>query len=257
MSSRFDDLAKFCRNLPPQVAIVLGSGLNDVADRWPVIFSVAFTDIPDLPKTGVVGHKGQLSLHGLHGRRLLIFQGRVHFYEGHSVDAVTRPIQVARELGVRQLLLTNAAGGIGPMQIPGSLMLLQGHINCQRNSWWPNVEIVRIYSTRLQELLRVAAISAKVRLREGIYAGVTGPNYETPAEVRALRTIGADAVGMSTVHEAEAAHQWGLEVAAISCVANWAAGLSQQPLTHHDVLQQVRMAAGELHRLLEQMILQL
>lgn len=251
MASRFVDMTSACRVERPRVALVLGSGLNAISDGWRTVSSVPFAELPGLPGTGVVGHRGRLVLHEFRSRRVLVFQGRVHFYEGHDADAVARPITLAQELGAGMVWLTNAAGGIHPVQTPGSLMLLEAHLNTMKKHWWPDVVPRRVYSSEWNAIFSESGQSADVPLTRGTYAGVLGPNYETPAEVRALRMVGADAVGMSTVHEAETAARLGLEVAAISCIANWAAGLSPEPLSHADVLRMVQQAADRLRRVLE------
>jgi purine-nucleoside phosphorylase len=257
MTASFASLVAECRLRKPGTALVLGSGLNEIADSWATRFSLPFAQIPGFPTTSVTGHKGELHLKELGSRPVLVFQGRVHRYEGHSIEVVGQPIRIAKELGVRSVILTNASGGIGEEQLPGSLMLLTGHIQAMRPRWWPEVEVRRVYSPRLCRLMREAATTTQVPLHEGIYVGVTGPSYETPAEVRALRQIGAHAVGMSTVIEAETANQLGLAVAAISCIANRAAGLSPTPLSHIDVLQRVREASEHVGRLLAHALMQI
>ncbi len=251
MSGSFANLADLCRSHRPVAALVLGSGLNQVTDSWPILESVRFSELPGMPNAGVAGHRGQLVLQEWAGRRLLVFQGRLHFYEGYDAPVVAQPVKLAQELGVSMLWLTNAAGGIGAGQEAGRLMVVEAHLNLMRSGWWPDVTPCRVYSPRLTSLLSESAERVGVPSGRGVYAGVLGPNYETPAEVRALRMLGADAVGMSTVHEAETAAVSGIEVAAISCIANRAAGLSATRLSHGDVLRAVREAADGLGRLIE------
>jgi purine-nucleoside phosphorylase len=250
-------LLEHSQRRPPMAAIVLGSGLNSITDDWPQLCSVPFSRIPRMSGTTVAGHKGELSLHDAGDRSVLVFRGRLHYYEGHSWDAVARPVQFSRELGVRRLILTNASGGIGAKQDAGTLMLIDDHIAANRPHWWCGPGPGGLgparrspYSHALNDLIREAARTAALDLCQGVYACVTGPNYETPAEVRALRALGADAVGMSTAHEAEVAAGLGMEVAAVSCVANRAAGLSATPLSHSEVLAMVRSAAGGMRSLL-------
>jgi purine-nucleoside phosphorylase len=246
---------------PPIAAIVLGSGLNQVADSLPLRCSVEFFQIPGMPNTGVAGHRGRLGLHEFGGARVLVFQGRTHFYEGHPWPVVEFPVRIAHELGARMLILTNASGGIGPDQIAGTLMAIRDQISAATPHWWRNRgrgclggPLASPYSEALVESMRVAAAKTGVYLSEGIYAGVTGPNYETPAEIRALRVLGADAVGMSTVCEASAAARLGMTVAGISCVANRAAGLSQVPLSHAEVLSMVAGAARNVSKLILELL---
>jgi purine-nucleoside phosphorylase len=204
---------------------------------------VSFADIPGLPSASVGGHAGILMLGDWVGRRVLLFAGRLHYYEGHPWEGVVRPIQLAAALGAREAVLTNAAGGIADQLTPGCLMAIRDHLDCTRPDWWrvPGAGSLggprpSPYSVGLRTALHEAAKAARVQLHEGIYAAVTGPAYETPAEVRALRAWGADAVGMSTAREIQAGVEAGLECAAISCITNCAAGLSSELLSHEDVL---------------------
>lgn len=242
----FEQLQRTCRDQPPLAGLVLGSGLNEIADSWRVIHDVAFADLPDMPRTSVAGHRGRLRLHQFETHTVLAFQGRIHYYEGHAWEAVERPVRLAHQLGVRTLILTNASGGIGPKQDAGALMAITGHIAAMQPNWWRRPLVETPYSADLLDLI--------AGLPRGVYACVTGPNYETPAEVRALQACGADAVGMSTVHEANVAASLGMEVAGISCVANRAAGLSATPLSHAEVLSMVKAAAGKMATVIEQML---
>jgi purine-nucleoside phosphorylase len=256
VTTAFAKLESACFAKRPLAAIVLGSGLNAIADDWPLLHAVPFGELPEMPSTSIAGHKGRLCLHEFAGSAVLVFQGRLHYYEGHSRDVVERPIRIAHELGVRMLILTNAAGGIGPKQDAGSLMAIRDHIAANRPDWWKSLALESAkpaspYAIRLNAILLEAATEIRMDLPEGVYAYVTGPNYETPAEVRALRVMGADAVGMSTVHEALTATSLGMEVAAISCIANRAAGLSASPLSHAEVLAVVNSAAERMGQLLK------
>lgn len=250
-------LQKAADSHPPIAAIVLGSGLNEITDRWPMLASASFQDLPGMPKATVAGHHGRLLLQTHEDRPVLVFQGRIHFYEGHGWEMVSRPVQIAAELGARIFLLTNASGGIGAEQIPGSLMLVRNHIAAMVPNWWKSCAPVDPYSGELKKLVCNAAASIGQPITAGTYACVTGPNYETPAEIRALKSIGANAVGMSTVYEATIAAGMGLRVAAVSCVANWAAGISPTPLSHREVLESVRSVAAKLGRILSQVIARL
>ncbi|HEV3143344.1 MAG TPA: purine-nucleoside phosphorylase [Gemmataceae bacterium] len=253
----FADMLASVQSRPPLAAVVLGSGLNEVTDGLPSLLELPFTSLPGMPAVTVTGHRGRLSLLEIHRSTLLVFQGRLHYYEGHSWDVVARPVHLAAELGVKTLILTNASGGIGAGLQAGTLLSVRDHIAAFQPNWWrqPGLggawpPLPSVYSLRLRMLLQDAAKSIDLPLPEGAYACVTGPNYETPAEVRALKAIGADAVGMSTVHEARTAAALGMEVGAISCVANLAAGISPTPLSHAEVLANVRAVAGKLAKLL-------
>jgi purine-nucleoside phosphorylase len=251
-SSAFTELRDLVLDRRPPVAVILGSGLNQVVDDLPCLASARFDELPGMPATNVTGHRGRLGLFEFTGSTLFVFQGRLHRYEGHSKEIVERPVRLAFDWGARTILLTNACGGIGPRQQAGTLMAIRDHIDAMRPNWWRerSQEPTSPYSLDLMRLLRQAAAESGVELTEGVYAGVTGPNYETPAEVQALKAIGADAVGMSTILEANAAHSLGMKVAAVSCIANRAAGLSANPLSHLDVLSVVQSAAARMSRLL-------
>lgn len=250
-SPNFIAIQARCQEQAPTAALVLGSGLNEITDTWTTVASAPFQELAGFPVTSVAGHRGRLTLHELAGQTILVFQGRLHHYEGHDWETVALPVRLAHGLGARVLILTNASGGIGPRQPAGSLMAIRSHLTAMRPLWHRDRYEKFVYSRRLLEALAEAARESQVELPCGSYACVTGPNYETPAEVRAYRAAGADAVGMSTAHEATTAAELGMEVAAISCVANRAAGLSPTPLSHHEVLAMVRAAAGKMQRLLE------
>lgn len=209
----------------------------------------------------IAGHRGQVCLLEIGAQLILVFQGRLHYYEGYSRAEVVANARLAAELGTPNILLTNAAGGIGPEQVPGSLMAVRDQIAANRPDWWRSPSPGGIgpllpspYAPRLVNLIQEAAVEAGHAVSIGTYAGVTGPNYETPAEVRALRALGADAVGMSTVDEADAAAALGLEVAAISCIANRATGLAPGPLTHAEVLATVSAAANKMERVVHRLL---
>jgi purine-nucleoside phosphorylase len=248
----FAAFAEAARAVRPDVALVLGSGLGSAA-RLCGACAVPFAEVPGLPAAAVAGHRGRLALGEWAGRRVLVFEGRVHFYEGHSWRDVTAPVRTAALLGARVLLLTNAAGGIRDDLGPGSLMAVRDHIDLTRPYCWRQSES-SLYSPRLLDLLDEAAGAAGVVLGRGVYAMVTGPCYETPAEVRALRACGADAVGMSTAREARAACDAGLECAAVSCITNRAAGLGAGPLSHEDVLTTAAAQNERLADLLEEFL---
>jgi purine-nucleoside phosphorylase len=253
-----ETLREHVRLHPPEVAVVLGSGLGSIAARVQPAHSFCYSLLPMLTTTTVDGHGGRLILGTWAGRSVLLFAGRVHFYEGHSWDRVLGPIRLAASWGVKKLVLTNASGGIRDDLTPGSLLAIRAHLNCTRPGLWPSAEVINgttPYSANLRTMLTDAAAKLGFALTQGIYAAVLGPNYETPAEIRALRALGADAVGMSTACEIEAAAALGLECAAISCVTNRAAGLSATPLSHKEVLFHSERQATRLGDLLEQFLL--
>jgi purine-nucleoside phosphorylase len=235
--------------LQPALAVVLGSGFGHAVTRLRVETEVPFAKLPGFPRPGVGGHSGKVLFGHFGETPVCLLSGRAHFYEGHSMEAVTFPIRVLAALGVRDVLLTNAAGGINRRFRPGDLMRLTDHINLMganplRGPLPPGcerfIDLTQAYDARLGTLLEDAARKIKVRLRSGVYLAVAGPSYETPAEIRAFARLGADAVGMSTVPETLVARQCGLAVAGLSCITNLAAGRGNAFLSHADVL-----AAGE------------
>jgi purine-nucleoside phosphorylase len=248
----------------PEVAIVLGSGLGAFADRLESATRLPYTDIPHWPGAAVVGHAGVLVAGRSGGRRVLALAGRSHFYEGHPLTTVTFATRVLGRLGVKTLVLTNAAGGINTSFSPGTLMVIDDHINLMGTNplVGPNEErwgarfpdMTEVYAPRLRALADEASRQVGVDLKHGIYVGLHGPSYETPAEIRYLRTIGADAVGMSTVPEAIAARHMGLEVLGISCITNPAAGVLPAPLHHDEVMEVARRVSSQFIGLLEAIV---
>jgi purine-nucleoside phosphorylase len=242
----------------PRVAIVLGSGLGPAAQRLADPHTLPFVSLPGLAAPSIPGHAGALTLGQWAGQRVLVFQGRLHYYEGHAWRQVVAPVHLAAALGVRILLLTNAAGGIHDALIPGSFMAVHDHIEWTRPYCWREPGPGGLgpprgspYSVRLIGLLQDAARAAGVPLHQGNYAAVTGPTYETPAEVRALRLWGADAVGMSTTREAQAGRGRGLECAAISCITNRAAGLGDGRIDAAEVVTTAAQRCEALADLME------
>jgi purine-nucleoside phosphorylase len=236
-----------------ELAFVLGSGLGAFAERLEHAQRVPFADIDGLPQPHVAGHSGQLVLGELAGVRVLVQQGRVHLYEGWTAREVTRAVRAFCSLGCRGVVLTNAAGGLHPQWKPGTLMRIADHLDLQART--PLVPSERssgaIYSAELGAALDRGAKERGIALERGVYAGLLGPSYETPAEIRMLRAIGADAVGMSTVAEALAARSAGARVAGVSLITNLAAGISPTRLDHAEVLAAGRAAAQEFCSLLE------
>jgi purine-nucleoside phosphorylase len=232
--------------------------MGPVVDRWGRRDQISFGDLPGLTASGVHGHRGQLSLVRVADQPILVFEGRLHFYEGHSWERVIQPTRLAADLGIRTILHTNASGGIRADMSPGSLMAVTDHIELTYPYWWRHPGPgglgpgrPTLYSSRLLDVLGEAARAAGIDLFQGVYASLTGPSYETRAEIRALRTWGADAVGMSTAREVQACKDLGLECAAVSCITNRATGLSDTPLTHEEVLSVAAAQSDRLARLLE------
>ena len=236
------------------IGIVLGSGLGPLADRVAVDRSVGFAEV-DLPVSKVKGHAGRFLFGRLGSRQVIVMQGRVHLYEGHDAKALAAGVRWMHAQGVQHLILTNAAGTLDPAMSPGSWMMLSDHLNLTGTSpleGGPNfVDMTEVYDGSARESFRQLAATQGMELHEGVYAGLRGPQYETPAEIRMLRTIGADAVGMSTVLEALQARALGVKVSAFSCLTNWAAGLSPTALDHAEVIETGAAAAASMMSLLE------
>ena len=244
----------------PEVAIVLGSGLGAFGDALQDATTIGYSFIPHWPVSGVVGHAGKLVAGTSKGRRVLALSGRAHFYEGHSLETVTFGVRVLGRLGIKTLILTNAAGGINTKFEAGALMVIDDHINFLGNPLiganddrlgrrFPDMS--EVYSTRLRQLADEAAKATGQRIEHGVYLGNTGPSYETPAEIRAYRTWGADAVGMSTVAEAIVARHMGMEVLGISCISNMAAGVLPQLLSEEEVIETTGRVRAQFIALLE------
>jgi purine-nucleoside phosphorylase len=245
----------------PEVAIVLGSGLGEFAGRLKDALSIPYGELPHWPASNVIGHEGRLVIGSLGGRRVAALSGRVHFYEGHDLRTVTFATRAVSRLGVKVLILTNAAGGINLQLTPGTLMVIDDHINLLGSN--PLVganeeafgvrfpDMTEVYSKRLRGVADAVAREQGLPIGHGIYVAVHGPSYETPAEIRFLRTIGADAVGMSTVPEAIVARHMGVEVLGISCISNAAAGVLPQPLNHDEVMEVARQVRDAFAALLE------
>ena len=248
------DIPEQLRESGADTAIILGSGLGPFADRLEQVSAVAYDKIAGMPVSRTPGHIGRFISARLNGRPLLVAQGRVHLYEGWSAADVVRPIIMLHQLGIRKLVITNAAGSLNPDFEPGRWMMLTDHINLTGQSplrGGPHfIDMSEAYSRRLRGIFRAAASVQGTVLHEGVYAAVCGPQYETPAEIRMLRHLGADAVGMSTVAEVIQARALGMEVAAFSCLTNWAAGISSTPISHEEVTHAGRCATGILADLL-------
>lgn len=248
MKLKLDEAAKFVKPLmvgAPKIAITLGSGLSSFAKNLRDSKSIPFSEIPHFSPPTVEGHGGNLVFGRLNGIDLIVLQGRIHFYEGHDWSHVVFPTRLMAHLGIKTLILTNAAGGLEPGMRPGDFMVIKDHINLTGGNplRGPNLDFLGprfpdmsdLYDLSLREVLKNTLSSARVRHTEGVYVGVSGPSYETAAEVRFLRMIGAQAVGMSTVAETIAARHAGLRVAGISCITNLATGLTREKISHDEV----------------------
>ncbi len=239
----------------PETAIVLGSGLGAVAEAFGIEAEVSYANVPGLSASTVPGHAGRFVLARHGGKPVLIAQGRRHLYEGLSAAEVTASIRFMHSIGVKRVVLTNAAGAIHPSFEVGGLMLITDHLNLQGTT--PLLggahfhDMSEVYSLTWREQFHLAAKAIGLPLHEGVYAALLGPQYETPAEIRMLRTLGADAVGMSTVPEAIQARALGMEVAALSMLTNWAAGLKPQTLHHAEVVEVGKAASAGLAKLLK------
>lgn len=253
-AAEFGALPSELASFRPSVAMVLGSGLGSFADGAEKLFEIPYAAIAGLPESKVPGHAGKFVGAMLDGVPLLLAMGRVHFYEGHTPRQIAAHVRLMASLGARTLVLTNAAGTLNPQFAPGGWMMLSDHLNLTAASplaGGPNFhDMSEVYARQLRGCFRSVATDEGIVLHEGVYACVPGPQYETPAEVRMLRTLGADAVGMSTVFEAVQARALGMRVSAFSCLTNWAAGVTDQPLSHEEVMQTGQTAASALVRLL-------
>lgn len=231
----------------PTIGLILGSGLGVLADEIEDAIKIPYEEIPEFPVSTVEGHAGQLVLGTIHGVTVVAMQGRFHYYEGYSMDKVTFPVRVMKAIGVETLIVTNAAGGVNEAFQPGDLMIISDHINNMGTNplIGPNDSALGVrfpdmseaYCKELRQLAKNVAGTLNMSVQEGVYVGNTGPCYETPAEVRALRVLGGDAVGMSTVPEVIVARHSGLKVLGVSCISNMAAGILDQPLNHEEVIE--------------------
>ncbi|MEO8218205.1 MAG: purine-nucleoside phosphorylase [Acidobacteriota bacterium] len=262
MLQHIDEAVSFIRTrtrVEPRVVIILGSGLGSVADSIEADVSIPYSEIPHSTGSAVAGHAGRLIAGSFETVPLLVMQGRVHFYEGHTMDSVTFLARVAGRMGVKAAVVTNAAGGVNTSFKPGDLMLISDHINMlgtnplrgpndeQLGPRFPDMSTV--YPEHLRALARRVATENSLAIQEGVYLALSGPTYETPAEVRALRVLGADATGMSTVPEATVFAQMGIDVLGISCITNMAAGVLPEKLRHEEVLETTTRVRKEFTRL--------
>jgi len=249
MMNSIQEAVTFIRSkssLQPQVGVILGSGLGDVVDSIDVEVAIPYGEIPGARASTVLGHQGRLVLGHASGLPVAVMQGRVHFYEGYEMNEVMFLTRVLGRLGIRKLIVTNAAGGVNTSYTPGDLMLISDHINFmgQNPLRGPNIDDLGLrfpdmsdaYAESLREIAKEVGAAQGLDLKEGVYLGLSGPTYETPAEIRAFRTLGADAVGMSTVPEVITASHMQIPALGISCITNMAAGVIKQKLTHQEVM---------------------
>jgi len=233
-------------NKSPKIGVILGSGLGSLANQIKNVIEIPFKDIPHFKETKAVGHSGILALGELNGVEVAVLKGRYHYYEGHSLSELTFPVKLLRLLGAKTLIVTNSCGAVNTSFNPGELMVINDHLNLTGNNplIGDNIEELgprfpdasQIYSKRLIALAHQKANELQIKLQDGVYAWWTGPSYETPAEIKMIRTLGADAVGMSTVPESLVASHMGMEVLGISCLTNMASGILNQKLSHQEVI---------------------
>jgi len=243
----------------PEIAIVLGSGLGGYAEKIDIFKTIPYADIPHFKQPGVMGHSGNLILGEISGKKVVCQQGRYHYYEGHSIHDVVLPIRVMAGLGAKTLIVTNASGGINMDFREGDIMLIRDHINFQgtnpliganQDELGPRFpDMTYAYDPEYSEKMLLMAHKLEVEIRQGTYLAVSGPSYETPAEIRMFRTLGADAVGMSTVPEVIAANHCGMRVLGLSCISNAAAGITDEKLDHTDVERVIGAMASQFEHL--------
>ena len=263
MESTIKYIKEKIQDFQPEIGIILGSGLGDFADGFESII-IPYNDIPGFEKSNVQGHKGQLVFAQINGKKVVMMQGRYHFYEGYSMQTVTFPVKVMKKLGVKTLIITNAAGAVTPEFTPGDLMLITDHINFMGTN--PLIgkndetlgtrfpDMSEVYSKEL--ILKAEEIAQKLNInyQKGVYAATTGPSYETPSEVKMFRMLGANAVGMSTAPEAIVANYCGLKILGISCLTNYASGVSETPLNHQEVIDTANRVKESFKNLLSEIL---
>ncbi len=258
------DLLNKEKPFEPEIALILGSGLGDFADRVNKIKSISTADLPNYPKSTVQGHQGFIHFAEYEGKKLIVFQGRIHLYEGYSISACVLPVFIANRLGATHLLLTNAAGGMNPDFVPGDLMLITSvnSITIKKDmtdllgiaSLKEKNSMLNFPSKSFNQVIKEASLKEEVFLKEGVYWVGKGPSYETPAEVKMLSKFGTDAVGMSTAHEAIFGTVLGMEVSAISCITNFAAGISPNKLNHQEVMETAEIVKSKFEKLVKRIV---
>ena len=263
MQSTIDFINEKTNNFNPEIGVILGSGLGDFADKLDSI-SVPYSEIPGFKKSTVQGHAGRLVFAQYKGKRVVFMKGRYHFYEGNSMQTVVYPVKVMKKLGVKTLIVTNAAGAVNKDFNPADLMIITDHINFlgtnpligenddTLGTRFPDMS--EVYKKDLIEKAEACAKELGINIRKGVYIASTGPSYETPTEVKMMRMLGADAVGMSTVPEAIVANYCGIKVLGISCLTNYASGITQTPLTHKEVIESANEAKEKFQALLAKVL---
>lgn len=258
-----DYIETYTDGFVPEIGIVLGSGLGELADTYCEV-AIPYSDIPHFAPSTVAGHKGRLVFAEISGRKVVMMQGRNHYYEGHSMSEITYPIKVMKEMGVKTVILTNAAGAINKSFNPGDLMVITDHINFMGANplIGPNddrfgtrfPDMSEIYDKGLIKIVDEAGRLLRIDLKHGVYIASSGPSYETPAEIRMARTLGADAAGMSTVPEAIVANYCGMKVIGISCLSNFASGISTKKLSHEEVIETTNKVKAKFKELILKVI---
>lgn len=251
-------------NIVPEIGVILGSGLGELAEKIEDKVIIKYEDIPNMPKSTIQGHKGQYVFGKFNGKNVVMMQGRIHFYEGHAMEMLALPIHIMKFIGIEKLIVTNAAGGVNEGFKPGDLMIITDHLNLAFSNplIGKNEEEIGVrfpdmsnaYDKDLVELAERIGNELDIKLQKGIYAMMTGPTYETPAEVRMVRILGGDAVGMSTVPDVVTAKHCGLKVLGISCITNMAAGILHQPLNHEEVIETSNMVKSSFMNLVGKII---
>lgn len=259
MQETIDFINAQTNNFRPEIGIILGSGLGDFVDKFDCT-AISYSQIPGFETSTIQGHAGKLVFAEIQGKKTVIMQGRYHFYEGHNMETVVFPIKVMKKLGIKNLIITNAAGAVNKNFKPADLMIITDHINLmgtnpligknddEFGTRFPDMS--EVYKKDLIDLAQNCAKKLKFKVQKGVYAACTGPSYETPAEIKMLKTIGADAVGMSTVPEAIVANYCGINVLGISCLTNYAAGITKTPLNHQEVIDSANQAKEKFQSLI-------
>ncbi len=267
MYTKINEAAEYLKskiNNNPKIAIVLGSGLSSLADIVENKIEIDYKDIPGFSVSTVVGHAGKIVSGNINGVSVFIMQGRIHFYEGYKIDEVVLPIRVMKAIGIEKLILTNSSGAVNTEYTPGDLVILNDHINLtglnpligkNMDEFGPRFpDMSSVYDKELINKIREIGNNLNLNLKEGVYAWMTGPSYETPSEVKMIRILGGDVVGMSTAPEAIVANHQGMKVAAISCATNMAAGILQQPLNHKEVVETAKSVESKMISLLKEIV---
>jgi purine-nucleoside phosphorylase len=249
----------------PEIAIILGSGLGEFSKNIPVIKTISTSSLPGFPPSTIPGHSGKIHFADYSGKKVLLFEGRIHFYEGYSIDECILPVLVSYKSGCRNIIITNAAGGINPFFKPGDLMIASSI-----NSFSIKKELTELVglaayngkqkfsnlpSAKLNQLIEEAALKEKIMMKYGVYWYTKGPSYETPAEIKMIKSFGGDAVGMSTTHEAVLSAYFGMETAVISCITNYAAGITNKKLSHSEVTETANLVKGKFEKLIKRILM--